>query len=67
LKHLSLEGVISGIAENLLGAAPGGFARAFSHTPVPAVAPLLGIAAFLIVGGVLAARARIRAVEVIQG
>jgi hypothetical protein len=67
LRHLSLEGTISGIAENLLDAAPGGFSRMVEQTVIPAMTPLLLIAAFLIVGGVLAARARIRAVEIVQG
>jgi hypothetical protein len=64
---LSLEGVISGIAQNLLDAAPGGFTGAMMQSVVPNVLPLILIAAFLIIGGVLAARARIRAVEVVQG
>jgi ABC-2 type transport system permease protein len=67
LEHLSLEGVISGIAQNLLDAAPGGFTGAMMQSVVPNVLPLILIAAFLIIGGVLAARARIRAVEVVQG
>ncbi len=67
LQHLSIEGVISGVAQNLLGAAPGGIARALSQSTVPAATPLLLIAAVLIIGGILAARARIRAVEVVQG
>lgn len=67
LKHLSVEGVISGVAQNLLNAAPRGFAQGMTESVVPAGTPLLLIAGFLIIGGVLAARARIRAVEVVQG
>ena len=67
LRHISLEGIISGLGQNLLGARPRNIMPGAESVAMPSLAPLLIIAGILVVGGVLVARARIRAVEVVQG
>jgi ABC-2 type transport system permease protein len=67
LRHISIEGIISGLGQNLIGAMPKNLMPGLDRTGMPSLVPLLLIATALVVGGILAARARIRAVEVVQG
>ncbi|MDQ2985498.1 MAG: ABC transporter permease [Armatimonadota bacterium] len=67
LRHLSIEGIISGIGQFLLSAEPRSLTPGMESTARPSALPLMIIAAILIVAGVMVARMRIRAVEVVQG
>lgn len=67
LRHLSIEGLISGIGQWILNTSPRSLTPSFGDTTSPNVVPLLAIAAGLIILGIVVARARIRAVEVVQG
>ncbi|MFN8139714.1 MAG: ABC transporter permease subunit [Fimbriimonadales bacterium] len=68
LDYLSLQGSISGLGQTILGVAPRALTDArFDHPPLPYWPPLLLLAVLFCVFGILIARARIRAVEVVQG
>jgi ABC-2 type transport system permease protein len=67
LEHMSIEGLISGIGQWILNATPRSLAPGMREIVMPSVGPLLLIAGVLMVAGILAARSRIRAVEVVQG
>src|SRR5687768_968355 len=67
LRHLSIEGLISGIGQWILNTSPRSLTPSFGDTTSPNVVPLLAIAAGMIVLGIVVARPRIRAVEVVQG
>lgn len=68
LAHLSIEGVISGIGQWLLSATPRGFVdNPIESRVAPSVYPLVLLMLALVLLGIAAARARIRAVEVVQG
>lgn len=65
LRHLNLDGIISGLGSHLIGAMPRGFS--LQREPFPYWEPLILFGIVLCAAGVLLARSRIRAVEVIQG
>lgn len=74
LRHLSIEGTIAGLAQNAFGVTQhitvwnsrkGSMQEAFI-TP-PSLLPMLGMGLLLVGIGLLAARMRIRAVEVVRG
>jgi hypothetical protein len=68
LRHLSIEGLIAGIGQFILNTTPRSLTPpGMSQATMPAVLPLLLVAAGLVVIGITVARARIRPVEVVQG
>ncbi len=64
--HLSISGVFIGLAQNIYRVTPSRFLNADFPTPPPWHV-LSVVAVVLVLGGIAAARARIRAVEVIRG
>ncbi len=70
VQHFSLSGIIEGVIQNLLHVS---LPRLFFQRPdnptlgIPSVAPLAVAAVVLILGGILAARTKINAVEVVRG
>lgn len=70
LRHLSLEGILRGVGQHLYDAAGGFFGMrmpGFVDETRPELLPMVALGAALALLGVVAARARIRAVEVVQG
>jgi hypothetical protein len=67
LRHLSIEGIIAGIGQFILNTAPRSLTPGRMDDTMPSILPLLLVAAGLTLAGILLARARIRAVEVVQG
>ena len=74
LRHLSINGAITGLAQNIYGVTPQ-VPRFDRHTmmleriplPPPSLGWMILLAAALIAIGIFATRARIRAVEVVRG
>jgi ABC-2 type transport system permease protein len=67
LRHLSIEGIIAGIGQFILNTAPRSLTPGRMDDTMPSILTLLLVAAGLTLAGILLARARIRAVEVVQG
>jgi ABC-2 type transport system permease protein len=74
LRHLSVSGVIEGLGQNIYGVTMHTVGILRRHhemrqmtIPMPALGAMLGVAAALILLGVLATRLKIRAVEVVRG
>lgn len=67
LSYFSLQGAISGLGQNIIGIAPRSLLGDFQKTVLPSWPPLLLLGILFCVVGLAAARARIRAVEVVQG
>lgn len=65
VRYLYLDGIISGLGYHLIGSMPRGFSLGVEPFPQWQVLLVLGIV--LCLAGVLLARVRIRAVEVVQG
>ena len=71
VQHLSVPGILNGLAMHLLNATPGAFGMmgpaARARIQKPEFLPLLLVAVALVILALAAARARIRAVEVVRG